>query len=1421
MKKIARLFLAGLIIVAIALTSNEEVAFAASSPYDVPSSVRNGWDDKPGGKTFNMTTGRKLVYDVYSHKYIDGGFQITNRNFNNRGSQPYLNFRGWAVLFGHKRHTSTNHDTYIVAQKTGSSETKIYSTIPINLSATKELEYNSQGSTGLYNECSSTATNKDNIECNMQYNNVGFDAYIPLNELFQNNRDNVSWRLYIVKKVDSHIVYSQLILPFEFNNRSFNTGKIDLTSGISASNLIMNDYPVIRRTQAKQTGVSGHDLGYFQENRTYNRIDANETGTSVWYGVRSPHDNNNKRWANTAYWTFGGEQAVIKFTPEDTKPEHKQHGISSHRYQNGNDYWAQPNDKVNIRLRGFDNDSLLERTSMQLDGSGLARVRHSYNDGNKNYEYYTQSSSIDVFSGEKSYESSTKKTREATFQVSGKTHGHSYDVNAWHQDNVGNYIGWVDTNLRLRIDGVAPTHVSNSILNARYVNGSDYWVRPNDSLNVRLRQNDPHSGNRIQYLRLDGSGQDVRSLHTFHGSETYNERFRLSENDRVAIASALREEEENSSYGKVLWGVTPKTHGHSYDVLYYFEDNARNSSTDYTSTGKKIRVDGESPLLVSESITNYRYKNGNDYWIRPNDSVQVSIRGRDYDSGLKDTMLSTGSGSDRNISVHSWSGSATNITHTHNSNKFTVSSLNRSYSSGNIKEVTFNVKGISNRASHEIRHRFSDNVDNISEGDNYGWSAAEKYLKVDGDVPTATFTNTQHTTVRVNTSDIGSGVKSLRYRTSNNNGQSYTSWTSWTNQNSTDIVLSNHGEHRIQVEVQDNVGNIGAATSNMFKFNNPPTADFVWSPTNVYNNTNVQFENKSTDPEGDILTNQWSYQEPNSTSWVNFSTLEDPSRTFNKKGAWKVRLTVNDGEFSDTVTKNLIVQNRAPVANFTYSPTTIYNNTNITFTNSSTDADLDTLSYQWSYQEPQSSSWVDFSTAVNPTRILNTQGEWKIRLTAFDGLVSHSATKTITVRNRDPKGGFNFDKPDYLTTDTIKITSTASDPDGDRLIHLYEITSPNNQKLTFNTENPTVTNLIRGTYTVKQTVTDPFGGSVTVTKSVVVNEINLKATSIEIVDESNKHVSHLVVGRNYKAKVIYSNTGNLDISKHKIGLYEENTRLTDLTVNTISKASSSTIYLTFTARNPGQKTFRAFVDYPDEILESIETDNEAHVSRFVNTEPVGGIEPDKEEYWIEDNICLRSTAYDPDNHRITIHYKIILPSGKVIESTEPNFCWKVEEHGNIIVEQTVTDEYGEKDTTQTIIVVKDLFIKGKVDHTDDWLKIHEGHGHPAHFFYSGETIILTGNTPDAPSNYVKATLITEDVNGRVIEETVMLNPQSLEIHINDFFKELYMNPEYAMKKGPLMVNFEVEFYNGAVRNDIVWIEILGSSYNAFDLHQSY
>lgn len=294
---------------------------AANSPFDVPSNVQSGWNSIIGGKTFKETTGRDLIYDIYNTKYIPGGYEIVYRNYG-RGSEPFIHFTGWSVLFGHKRHTTTNHDTYIAAVKTGGSSgvgtQKVYGTIPKSLSATEDLEYNNQGA-GVYNECSATTTNTPNDTCNMRYDNVGFDAYLPMNDLFPNSGEKANWSLYIVKRVDSHIVYTPLILPFQFDDKSFNSGLVSLTSGQNTRNLIMNSDGVLRRSYPREIASSvinalGTDR-YFTNGQTYTQIDSEETQTAIWYGVPSPKDGGAKKWAATAYWTFGGTQAKIYFEP--------------------------------------------------------------------------------------------------------------------------------------------------------------------------------------------------------------------------------------------------------------------------------------------------------------------------------------------------------------------------------------------------------------------------------------------------------------------------------------------------------------------------------------------------------------------------------------------------------------------------------------------------------------------------------------------------------------------------------------------------------------------------------------------------------------------------------------------------------------------------------------------------------------------------------------------------------------------------------------------------------------------------------------------------------------------------------------------------------------------------------------------------
>src|SRR5690606_10309582 len=215
------------------------------------------------------------------------------------------------------------------------------------------------------------------------------------------------------------------------------------------------------------------------------------------------------------------------------------------------------------------------------------------------------------------------------------------------------------------------------------------------------------------------------------------------------------------------------------------------------------------------------------------------------------------------------------------------------------------------------------------------------------------------------------------------------------------------------------------------------------SPTTIYNDTKVNFTNQSSDPDGHSLTFKWEYQAPNSSTWVQFSTEQHPTnRLFTSKGVYNIRLTASDGIESRTKTKSLTVQNRAPVASFSWSPTTIYNDTNVTFSNSSSDADGDSLTYQWAYQEPGSSTWVDRTSAENPSRVFNKKKVWNIRLNVSDGEASHSVSKSLTVRNRTPVANFSWSPTTIYNDTNVTFSNSSSDIDGDSLTYQWAYQEP-------------------------------------------------------------------------------------------------------------------------------------------------------------------------------------------------------------------------------------------------------------------------------------------------------------------------------------------------------------------------------------------
>ncbi|WP_281864833.1 PKD domain-containing protein [Planomicrobium okeanokoites] len=1126
-----------IMITIVILTRGPTVAEAASSPYDVPTSIISGWDSNYGSKTYDMETGKRLTYDIYSSKFTSGGYSIVNKNFG-KGTQPYVRFQGWAVIAGHRHHTSTNHDTYIVAEDVSNmNNVKIYGALPYgNLSASEDIEYNKAQSTSttIWNKCSSTTRNVSNLTCNMQYDNVGFDAYIPLDELFPSASKSESYRLYIVKDVAGHKVYTSLNVPFDFSKLKHNGGDISLSSGVNARTLQMTSYPVIRRTYAR-SGEGGSQRGYFTQGNNYTAVTQEESQTAIWFGVRSPHDNNYTRWASSAYWSFGGEQARLSFVPENNPPVHISHSMSS-TYRNGNDYWVQPGTAVNVNLRQRDAESGNRGQYLRLDGSGQdVRSVHWFSGTTTNIapvnSSFAGTSSLDISSASRTESTSYGR---ANWTVTPKTHAHSYDVLYYYNDLAGNSIGYGDTGMNLRADGVAPTHLSSSITGAPYVNGTTYWVKSNDSLTVTTRQSDPHSGNKSMYMRvLDNDyseetwqgNQVTRNRHDFNSTTTANN-VQLT-NPAFTVNSAYRT--ENSTYGTIQWGVTPRNHGKKYVVQRFYVDNVNNDSGTYSTIGT-IQVDDVAPTVAYRNTADTANFTSNSPTNKSN--VSVRLKFADADSGYQQSRY--GWSKSATVAPTSWSSwqSSSNYLATLNSSggyylhvqaqdkvgnyNNSVNGLYYAYmNNAPVANITYSPSPVYNDSTVTLRSNASD-----PDGDpiTYQWAYQEpgsstwvnfstavnpvknfaikgnwnirltvadawnsttvtEVLPVENRAPAPAFnwnpsTIYNNTTVSFVNGSTDADKDSLSYQWAYRAPGSST-WVNFSTAVNPSRVFNQKGTWQVRLTVND-----GTTSSSVSKAltvgNRAPVADFNWNPATIYNDTSVTFSNAASDIDGDSLTYQWAYQEPNSATWTNFSTTANPSRVLNIKGNWKIRLTVSDGAANHAVTKNLTVSNRAPVSDFSWNPTTIYNDTNVTLTNSASDVDKDSLTYQWAYQEPNSTAWVNFSTAANPSKVFGKKGIWNVRLTVSDGALSHAVTKSLTVRNRAPVANFNWNPTTIYNNTNVTLNNISSDVDNDALTYQWAYQEPNSTAwVNFSTAvNPSKVFDKKGTWNVRLIAND-------------------------------------------------------------------------------------------------------------------------------------------------------------------------------------------------------------------------------------------------------------------------------------------------------------------------------------------------------------
>lgn len=205
--------------------------------------------------------------------------------------------------------------------------------------------------------------------------------------------------------------------------------------------------------------------------------------------------------------------------------------------------------------------------------------------------------------------------------------------------------------------------------------------------------------------------------------------------------------------------------------------------------------------------------------------------------------------------------------------------------------------------------------------------------------------------------------------------------------------------------------------------------------------------------------------------------------------------------------------NSAPVANAGLDqnlPTTYLVQLN---GSSSTDANGDSLSYNWSITSKPAGSTASLSSAsaVNPTFTADVDGSYVVQLIVNDGTVN-SVTDTVTITatsltdNSAPVANAGIDQ--YVaTTSTVTLNGSASsDSDGDMLTYSWHITSKpavSNASLSNATViNPTFVADLDGTYVIQLIVNDGTVNSAIDTVTITALTGNSAPVAIAGIDQN-------------------------------------------------------------------------------------------------------------------------------------------------------------------------------------------------------------------------------------------------------------------------------------------------------------------------------
>ncbi|WNO10729.1 PKD domain-containing protein [Teredinibacter sp. KSP-S5-2] len=261
------------------------------------------------------------------------------------------------------------------------------------------------------------------------------------------------------------------------------------------------------------------------------------------------------------------------------------------------------------------------------------------------------------------------------------------------------------------------------------------------------------------------------------------------------------------------------------------------------------------------------------------------------------------------------------------------------------------------------------------------------------------------------------------------------------------LTISQRETYVVQLVVNDGLLDSDPDTVTLQVGNTKPVANAGNDQTG-WPGTAVQLDGSaSSDADGDPLTYHWVIvsQPANSATVLTDANAVMPSLTPDVYGVYTIQLVVNDG-MADSDPDIVVInsQNTPPVAN-AGSDQAVYLNSIANLDGSgSSDADGDSLTYQWSLiSQPQGSvvSLVN-PTQVYPTLQIDVPGDYVAQLIVNDGTSnSEPDTVLISTRNTRPIADAGRDQSINVGNRVSLDGSGSSDPDGDSLTYRWSMIS--------------------------------------------------------------------------------------------------------------------------------------------------------------------------------------------------------------------------------------------------------------------------------------------------------------------------------------------------------------------------------------------